>query len=339
MTKGWQPEDSNAFDEHFSHYGALVQIFSVISMDRSKGLGMATALFGLAIAGSILSVQETMPSALAQGQPTIEHQSSTPLTPQAMEQFLYQAINDLRFERNLGRLQLHAVLGNEALRYSQDLAIGSNAPQKFPYDRIQAQLPLKKAKVIVDSVQSSNAPTGAMLTRWLEQNGANELWDADFDLIGLGIVTNDQQQYFITQVLATPVAAQDHLRSLEMEAHNLVNAHRRSQNLPGLVLDERISAVARAHSEAMARGEAAFSHAGFDQRAEIIKQTIPFQSLGENLSKNMGYANTAQVTVDGWIDSPTHHENMVGGFNLTGMGVAQGDRGEYYFTQLFLMER
>jgi uncharacterized protein YkwD len=30
---------------------------------------------------------------------------------------------------------------------------------------------------------------------------------------------------------------------------------------------------------------------------------------------------------------------MEGNFNVTGIGVAKNDKGEYYFTQLFILER
>jgi len=43
--------------------------------------------------------------------------------------------------------------------------------------------------------------------------------------------------------------------------------------------------------------------------------------------------------VKGWINSPGHQKNMVGDYNLTGIGIAKNNVGEYYFTQLFVKKR
>jgi uncharacterized protein YkwD len=307
-------------------------------MGSLKYLPLGLVFIGFAIAGNVPGSNKTR---IARANPIVVNQTTGVMGPQEIEQFLAQTINDYRSQHNLDKLELNPILANEALRYSQDLAKGevniNNG--KFPYyGNIKAQLPLATAQTITDVIQTSGPLTPAMLGTWLEQNQVNPTFEKDFALIGIGVATNDQQRYFITQILATPVEAQANITSLELEAHNLVNDYRRSRNLPSLVLDERISRVAREYSQAMARGEATFSHDGFDQRAAVIKVTIPFKSFGENLSRNRGHANTAEVTVDGWINSPPHHENMVGNFNLTGMGVARSDRGEYYFTQLFLLE-
>ena len=40
--------------------------------------------------------------------------------------------------------------------------------------------------------------------------------------------------------------------------------------------------------------------------------------------------------VEGWSKSPEHRKNMLGNFSLTGIGVAQGQEGRYFFTQIFI---
>lgn len=127
--------------------------------------------------------------------------------------------------------------------------------------------------------------------------------------------------------------------TLERAIHEQVNEYRRSQNLPPLKLDSNIIAVARAHSKAMASGRATFSHDGFDQRVEEISRRIDYRSAGENLAYNFGYSDPGKQAVVGWIKSPGHRKNMEGNFDLTGIGVAQNAKGEYYFTQLFIRQR
>lgn len=128
-------------------------------------------------------------------------------------------------------------------------------------------------------------------------------------------------------------------REMEQTVHQMVNQYRQSQNLPPLTLDERISEQARQHSEAMASGEVGFSHQGFDSRLEAIAQTIPYRGAAENVAYNIGYPNPAKQAVRGWIESPGHQKNMVGNYDLSGVGIAQNPKGEYYYTQIFIKRR
>jgi uncharacterized protein YkwD len=128
------------------------------------------------------------------------------------------------------------------------------------------------------------------------------------------------------------------LEALEQATYERVNQYREAQNLPPLAYDETIAAEARAHSVRMANTQD-MTHDGFKNRAENIGKTIPYRSAAENLAYNHGHQNPDEIAVQGWIASPGHHRNMVGKYNLTGIGIAQNNKGEYYFTQLFIKER
>lgn len=125
--------------------------------------------------------------------------------------------------------------------------------------------------------------------------------------------------------------------ALELSVHEQVNQYRASLGLNSLELNEDISKAARIHSQNMAQGIVAFSHDGFEQRVEVISSTIPYRRIAENVAYNQGYDDPVTVAVEGWIDSPGHQQNMTGDFNLTGVGVAKNDAGEYYFTQIFIL--
>ena len=130
------------------------------------------------------------------------------------------------------------------------------------------------------------------------------------------------------------------IAELEKQVHQQVNQYRTLQNLPRLQLDSRISEQSRRHSQDMAkRGGGSISHDGFEQRVKAIAQSIPYSSAAENVAYNFGQSNPAEVTVEGWINSPGHRQNMEGDFDLTGIGIAQSDRGDYYFTQIFIKRR
>lgn len=132
------------------------------------------------------------------------------------------------------------------------------------------------------------------------------------------------------QSTSTPV-----MSSLELTTHNLVNEYRQSRNLPPLVADPAILAQAKAHSEEMARS-GNMNHDGFARRADLVSQTIVYRSVAENVAFNGGHGQPDRVAVQGWIASPGHQRNMLGQYDLTGIGVAKNAKGEYYFTQIFI---
>jgi uncharacterized protein YkwD len=132
--------------------------------------------------------------------------------------------------------------------------------------------------------------------------------------------------------LSTPQLA---VTNLETSIHQQIDRYRQSHNLPPLALDPAISAQAKAHSEQMAKlGN--LSHNGFHDRVESISQTISYRGAAENVAYNMGYKQPDEEAVKGWLESPGHHKNIIGNFDLTGIGVSQNAKGEYYFTQIFI---
>ena len=136
----------------------------------------------------------------------------------------------------------------------------------------------------------------------------------------------------VTTSLSTPAPV---MNSLELATYNLVNKYRQSHNLPPLVADPAISAQAKVHSEQMARS-GNMSHDGFNERVASVSKTIVYRSAAENVAYNMGHGQPDLVAVKGWIESPGHQHNMVGRYDLTGVGVAKNAQGEYYFTQIFI---
>ena len=129
------------------------------------------------------------------------------------------------------------------------------------------------------------------------------------------------------------------LRELEANVQREVNTYRALRGLSPLVADETIAAVARRHSEAMAAGRVQFSHDGFEERAEALQRSLPYRSVAENLALNRGAPEPDARALAGWLESSGHQQNIVGDFDMTGVGVAQAPDGSYYFTQLFLKRR
>jgi uncharacterized protein YkwD len=113
--------------------------------------------------------------------------------------------------------------------------------------------------------------------------------------------------------------------SLEKSVFEQINRYRASKNLPPLTVDPAVAAVAKRHSDEMAR-TGNMSHEGFSERAESVAKTIVYRSTAENVAYNMGYAKPDAAAIQGWIESP----------DLTGVGVSRNAKGEYYFTQIFV---
>lgn len=127
------------------------------------------------------------------------------------------------------------------------------------------------------------------------------------------------------------------MNSLELAIYNRVNEYRKSLDLPPLVIDPIMSVQARIHSQKMAQS-GNLSHDGFQERVDSIARIIPYRNAGENVGSALGYARPDEIVVQGWIDSEGHNRNMIGRYELTGIGVVQNAKGEYYFTQLFIRQ-
>ena len=177
--------------------------------------------------------------------------------------------------------------------------------------------------------------------------------EGDFNLTGIGVTQSADGTYFFSQIFLkqrsptaglspysqNPISKNNSLIALEQAIHKGVNQYRLSRSLAPVRKDERISHVARKHSQAMARGSTPFSHNGFKKRVKTIARTIPYRKAGENLAVLKGYPDLVGTAIQGWIDSPGHRKTMEGDFDLAGVGIAKNAKGEYYFTQIFVQQR
>ena len=129
------------------------------------------------------------------------------------------------------------------------------------------------------------------------------------------------------------------VKELRERIHLSINEYRASQGLPPLSLNAAINHQAQIHSQNMAQQVVKFSHQGFEGRIEALESQIAYRSAAENVAFNQGHQDPVETAIAGWIKSENHHQNMVGDFDLTGIGVAKNKQGEYYFTQIFIKEQ
>ena len=127
------------------------------------------------------------------------------------------------------------------------------------------------------------------------------------------------------------------LASLERDVARFVNEHRADRRLPALKVDTAVAAIARAHSVAMAQGRVPMGHEGFSGRADQVERFLAFREIAENVAMNdYTPGRTVGVAMEGWLRSQHHLENIEGGFDVTGVGIARAHNGAFYFTQLFV---
>lgn len=127
------------------------------------------------------------------------------------------------------------------------------------------------------------------------------------------------------------------LSDVEQSIIKQINNYRASKKMPPLQWNPAIAQQARQHSQQMAAKQVPFGHQGFRQRVQVLSQKIAYRAAAENVAFNSGYRDPAAQAVQGWLKSPGHRKNIEGQFNLTGIGVSRGKRGEYYLTQLFVL--
>lgn len=115
-----------------------------------------------------------------------------------------------------------------------------------------------------------------------------------------------------------------------------VNQYRAKYHLVPLKLINTISQEAAHHSSDMARKAMPFGHSGFNGRINRLYHQIPHCNGG---AENVAYYRiNAKRLVEGWIASSGHRQNILGNYNLTGIGIAHGKKGWAYYTQIFLRE-
>ena len=125
------------------------------------------------------------------------------------------------------------------------------------------------------------------------------------------------------------------VETIELRVHRLINEARADRGLPRLTRFDALDEEARRHSLAMANGRVRFSHRGFEDRAARIRAVAAVTSVGENLSQTRGHGDPAAVAVEQWLASRGHRRNLMGDYELTGVGAAEARDGTVFVTQLF----
>ncbi len=150
------------------------------------------------------------------------------------------------------------------------------------------------------------------------------------------------------RIVEKPVAAVKssvavNIVEVERLVFNLVNEKRVANGLEQLKWNDSLANSARQHSANMAEYRF-FSHKGLDSKMVSDRADAngvgKWRSIGENIAFNRGYQDPVTLTVQLWLDSPSHRRNMLSAdWKESAIGVAVTEDGAYYFTQVFLVRK
>ena len=125
------------------------------------------------------------------------------------------------------------------------------------------------------------------------------------------------------------------IASFEEYCHQEINKVREVHGLPPLTWWPQLADCAREHSQNMANGLCPFGHEGFERRAKQMGKFARIYFFGENVAYSYNYKDPVKISVEGWMKSEGHRENILADFKETGIGVAITKEGKFYVTQLF----
>ncbi|MFJ7734118.1 S-layer homology domain-containing protein [Lysinibacillus sp. NPDC097231] len=151
---------------------------------------------------------------------------------------------------------------------------------------------------------------------------------------------NFQQQIKQLEV-AYDYLAKDYIPTVNLsttwskEVIRLINVEREKNKLAPVVYDSKLTQIAIIKAQDMVKRNY-FEHVSPYYDAPWDLATLfdySYTSFGENIAR---YFKTPETVVKGWMASPDHRDNiMKEHYTNTGVAVAQDNKGDYYWVQMF----
>jgi len=135
-------------------------------------------------------------------------------------------------------------------------------------------------------------------------------------------------------VSRTAVEPQSQVARLQAQLLALHNQVRAQRDLAPLELNETLSHAARVHvADMMANGHVEHEGSDGSQASDRVeRQGYRYLKVAENLAAGQ---RSALEAMKGWMNSPEHHENVVGDFSEIGAWVGRDRRGRTYWCVVF----
>lgn len=131
---------------------------------------------------------------------------------------------------------------------------------------------------------------------------------------------------------------------LEKQVAHSIDNERVKRGFKRLVLDSRISSLARNHSKYLARqaekkGRLELNHDGARSRFNTIMLDYAMSRAAENVAYLEPRAQAPVIRFTAmWVISSKHHKNMMQDWNYTGVGIHYTKDGAIFATQIFALK-
>ncbi|WMX13507.1 MULTISPECIES: CAP domain-containing protein [unclassified Aureispira] len=261
-----------------------------------------------------------------------------------LELEILELINQHRASLNLTPLSIHPSIQNSSFQHSTNIA-----KENIPFghegfsERANTLVQVLNGSAAAENVAMGQRSAKEVVDGWLNSSGHRNNIEGDFNLTGISIVKNSQNENIFTQLfIKAPVTNLDTLEpsqegttdvNLNYAILKLINKHRSGQYLPPLQINPHIQAIATQHAQAMASGKIPFGHQGFEDRAKQLLSKLHGSSVAENVAS--GQENAPSI-VNSWLDSSSHRNNIEGDFNLTGIGIAKSETQKVFYCQILI---
>lgn len=264
---------------------------------------------------------------------------------------ILQLVNQHRNNLQLSPLAFHNPIQKASYEHSNNIAQGS-----VPFghdgfsDRANQLVQLLSGTAASENVAMGQRTASEVVKSWLDSTGHRKNIEGDFNLTGISVVKNTQGENVFTQIFIkapapslntentlSPTNTNDNNNEPEINLNysilKLINKHRAAQYLSTLQINPHIQVMATQHAQDMANEATSFGHDKFEDRARTLLSKLGGSSAAENVALGDKDAN---VIVNSWLDSSGHRNNIEGDFNLTGIGIAQGENQRMYYCQIFI---
>jgi uncharacterized protein YkwD len=145
-------------------------------------------------------------------------------------------------------------------------------------------------------------------------------------------LSNSRKTNIITSTDSNQKDIEYQYSELELEILELINNYRIGVGLNKLTPVNYISYKSEEHTNYMISNNVV-NHNNFVSRSENLISVLTAKRVGENVAYNY---SKAQSVLNGWLNSPTHKENIEGDYTHFGISIRKNTDGKNYFTNIFV---
>jgi uncharacterized protein YkwD len=146
-------------------------------------------------------------------------------------------------------------------------------------------------------------------------------------ILTLSILSCTKQDESITPILHTYQFSTN-----ELELLNNINVYRNSIGLNTLQTNQHISYLCQEHNLYMIDNDV-INHDYFQYRVNNLQETLDAERVGENIAYNYSTPNS---TLNAWLGSPGHKENIEGDYTDFGLSITIGTNQRKYITLILI---